>query len=480
MTPLQQAATFLQQGKLREAEAIYRELLQTDPANGMALWGLGRIAAAVQHYDAAIATLSQAAQALPDNHLPLLDLAMMLESSGRHGDAGSVYQLVRERLPDDKQVRILHVQHMIGAGDLDRSVHELQSLLADHSDFVPAWFLLSGLKRFTEHDPDMAAMAALLSQPGIGKEQQMQLHYALGKARHDGGDWEQAFLHFEQANQLDQARADFGVQEMAGFFGQLREVFDGALLGQVEPVTRQGITPIFIVGQARSGSTLLEQMLAGHSEMATVGEVSFLGDTIAGGLKQYTGKGFPGGCSDLTAEQREEMAEAYLERLRGLQPEATFVIDKLPANFQSIGMIRLLLPQARVLHLRRDPMDVCFSIYRHHFQANEPFFSSQQAIGAYHGYYEEMMAHWNEVLPEFVHTLHYEDLVTDPEAVLRQALSFCGLGWQEDCLEYTSGQRHISTLSQSQVRGPLDQKTGGAWRNYGESLRPLLEAVGRF
>jgi tetratricopeptide (TPR) repeat protein len=480
VTPLQQAATLLQQGNLKEAETIYRDLLSQDPANGMALWGLGRIAATVKHYEAAIDTLSGAAQALPDNHLVLLDLASMLERGGRPADAGRVYVAALKLAPEDSQARYLHALHQISAGQLDAATRSLRELLKQDPQMVSAWFALSGLKTFTADDSDLAAIGVLLLQPGLADEHKIQLRYALGKALHDIGEYDQAFAHFEEANRLDQQRAGFAVDEMEGFFAQLREVLSARFLADAEPIAAAEVVPIFIVGQPRSGSTLLEQMLASHSDVATAGEVSFLDDTIARGLRHFTGKGFPAGCSELTADQRSQMGSTYIGQLQQAAPGARYVIDKLPANYQSIGMIHLLLPQAKVLHLRRDPMDVCFSIYRHHFQANEPFFSTQQAIGRYHGFYEDMMAHWSEALPDYVHTLHYEALVADPEAVLRQALAFCGLPWQERCLDYTSGERHISTLSQAQVRGPLDHKTGGAWRNYGESLRPLLEAVGRW
>lgn len=475
MTPLQQAATLLQQGNLKEAETIYRDLLSQDSSNGMALWGLGRIAATVKHYEAAIETLSGAAQALPDNHLVLLDLATMLERGGRPVDAGPVYVAALKLAPEDSQARYLHALHQISAGQLDAATRSLRELLKQDPHMVSAWFALSGLKTFTADDSDLAAIGVLLLQPGLADEHKIQLRYALGKALHDIGEYDQAFAHFEEANRLDQQRAGFAVDEMEGFFAQLREVLSARFLADAEPIAAAEVVPIFIVGQPRSGSTLLEQMLASHSDVATAGEVSFLSDTIARGLRHFTGKGFPAGCSELTADQRSQMGSTYIGQLQQAAPGARYVIDKLPANYQSIGMIHLLLPQAKVLHLRRDPMDVCFSIYRHHFQANEPFFSTQQAIGRYHGFYEDMMAHWSEVLPDFVHTLYYEALVADPEAVLRQALAFCGLPWQERCLDYTSGQRHISTLSQAQVRGPLKRDTGGAWNLYGEKLRPLLD-----
>ncbi|MFT5483407.1 MAG: tetratricopeptide (TPR) repeat protein [Halieaceae bacterium] len=482
MTPLQQAATFLQQGKLKEAETIYQDLLRENPSHGMALWGLGRIAVIVQQYDAAIKTLASAVQALPGNHLVVLELATVLERTGRHEEAGRAYLVAQQYAPEDKQVRYLHALYQVSLGDVETAIATLRELLELDPQMIPAWFVLSGLKTFTPDDPDVAALGVLLLQQDLSDEQKLQLRYALGKALHDCGEYSSAFAHFEEANRLDQQRADFEVDEMEGFFGQVREIFNAELLAQPED-TESGdtdpweATPIFIVGQPRSGSTLLEQMLTSHAEIATAGEVSFLGDTIAHGLKHFTGAGFPQGCAALSAEQRADLGRTYLKQLQRAAPNSRYVIDKLPANYQSIGMIRLMLPQALIVHLRRDPMDVCFSIYRHYFQANEPFFSTQQAIGLYHGFYESMMAHWSQVLPDFVHTQHYEDLVEDPETVLRQVLVFCGLEWQASCLNYTEGQRHINTLSQTQVRAPLNRNTGGAWRHYGENLRPLLDVV---
>jgi hypothetical protein len=297
---------------------------------------------------------------------------------------------------------------------------------------------------------------------------------------HEQGDYAAAFEHWQQGNLLDRARCSFGVAAMAPFFDQLRSTFggraclgDGASSGVPNAVSSDSaaapdLTPIFIVGQPRSGSTLLEQMLSCHSTVEAAGEV----------LQKMTGRHFPEACLEVSPAQRQELAALYLARLQEQAPGGRFITDKLPANYQSVGWIRMLMPHARVIHLRREPMAQCFSIFRNHFRAAEPFFATLPEIGRYQGYYQATMDHWERELPGFVYSLDYEDLVADPEGQLRGVLGFCGLDWEAQCLDFQRNPRPVATLSNTQVRQPLQSGGEPEWRHYQAQLAPLRQVLG--
>ena len=231
------------------------------------------------------------------------------------------------------------------------------------------------------------------------------------------------------------------------------------------------------MGQPRSGSTLLEQMLLGHSQISSGGELPFLAGDIAQGLHQLTGKNFPEACRLLNQPQREKLAAHYLKSLQSLAPSSNYIIDKMPANYQSIGLIKMLMPHAKIVHITRDPIDVSWSIFRNHFESLEPYFCSLPEIAQYHQRYQTVMKHWEKVIPTFIHTIAYKDLILNPEQEIENILAFCQLDFEEDCFNLSSGKRHISTLSDIQLRTGIKQNRESSWLPYKEFLKPLFDAL---
>ena len=180
----------------------------------------------------------------------------------------------------------------------------------------------------------------------------------------------------------------------------------------------------------------------------------------------------------MKSDQLEELAAVYFNAVLACAPHRPFIIDKLPANFQSVGLISMLAPDAKIINMRRHPLDVGFSIYKNFFNENEPYFCALDEIGEYRRFYEDIMAHWRAVLPGFVHEVRYEDLVARPKEIVSEALAFCGLEWQDACLEYHKARRHVQTLSETQVRQKLSSARVGAATAYAERLKPLTSALG--
>lgn len=476
MSDLKQAALLLQQGELQQAEAIYRKILTAQPEHGIALWGLGCIASAVGHSQGAIALLSRAAQALPDNAMPLLDLGQALEDAGRYTEAGSAWNLAVQVAPEDANAAVALAAHLEVMGQLDTARNEWQRAIDLAPRSAAARAGQSRLHSFAGDAPELKAMRTLLDDVTLGDGDRSLLHYALADSSHRLQRYDDAFEHWQQGNLLDHARCSFTVADMKPFFTQLQTVFNAEgvrALGSGEA----SLTPVFIVGQPRSGSTLLEQMLSSHSTVEAAGEVPFLGRDTGNALRQMTGQTFPQGSSELTGAQAEQLAELYLQRLQERAPGARFITDKLPANYQSVGWIHRLMPHAKVIYLQRDPLDLCFSIYRNHFRAAEPYFNTLVEIGHYQVLHEQVMRHWQQVLPGFVHTLRYEDLVAEPERELSHILDFCGLNWEPQCLDFHRNPRPVATLSRAQVRKPLAAATVPEWQPYEARLQPLRRAL---
>jgi hypothetical protein len=301
--------------------------------------------------------------------------------------------------------------------------------------------------------------------------------FALGKAREDVGRYDAAFTAYTEGNRLqhdrlpcDEARAD----EM---LARLIAVFDRDLFAARRDVRGGDKTPIFIVGMPRSGTTLLEQILASHPAVHGAGELPDLNQVIMNAPAR-TGRRFPDFVPDLQPEDFRRMGEDYAERLWRLAPGARHITDKMPANFFYIGMIRLMLPQAKIIHAMRDPMDSCFSNYARLFNDTMEFAYDLGTLGRYYVRYIKLMQHWHAVLTAgSILDLRYEDLVADPAAQARRMLDYVGLPWDDNCLAFHRNQRHVKTASMAQVRKPIYQTSVARWRHFENHLQPLLAIV---
>ena len=476
MDDFSRASSLLEQGQLAEAEKLLRKILSLQPDHGPAQLALARLARNARHYDDAIARYSRAAQALPKSAAPLLELADLLEHRGRFDEAGAALRVALEVAPDNPRVHYALGLHYLGAGRHADAENELRETLRLDPGAGHAYAALARFIAFNKDNHETRAMREMLASGELEPALRMHLHYALGRIADEAGDFSEAFQHWQQANQQDLLRAEFSVREMTPFFESLLQTFDQSWRDSLPEPANGGLTPILIVGLPRTGSTLLEQMLAAHSEVATAGEVTYLGEDVVAALQKRSSKPYPQCCGQLSMEDARELGELYRQRLKRHDGDADYVIDKLPANFQSLGLLRQILPEAKVLHLRRDLMDVGLSVFSNHFQAPEPYFSDLREFAAYTRWYQRIMQHWQATLPGFVLDVDYEQLAADPRATLEGVLEFCGLDWQDRCLEYRQHAGHIATLSNVQVRQPLQQRSG-RWRHYTEQLEPLRVAL---
>src|SRR5690606_13874674 len=343
-----------------------------------------------------------------------------------------------------------------------------------------AYWSLANLKTFRFSDDDIAAMRARVVEGG-DPEDQAHLAFALGKALEDRGEYDESFAFYRRGNGIRGAHHRFNskinVFNTARQMKALDEEFFAARKGWGCPAP----DPIFIVGLPRAGSTLLEQILASHSLVegtAELPDIIAISRQLGGATRKHPAGKSPEILPELSPDQVRELGESYLQTTRVQRSDKPFFIDKMPNNFQHIGLIHLILPNAKIIDARRHPMACCFSCYKQLFARGQTFTYDLVKLGYYYRDYVRLMDHWDEVLPGRIHRVQYEELVGDSEGEIRRLLKYCDLEFEEQCLRFYETKRAIRTPSAEQVRKPVYREGLEHWRNYEKHLEPLKKALG--
>jgi tetratricopeptide (TPR) repeat protein len=434
----------------RPAEALdcFREAIAIQPGLADAHGNLGNALRALDRYDEALAAYRGALRLDPGSADAHAGVGAVLDTLG---------QLPAARLAFEKAV----------------------SLAPRRAEFHHG---LAGVKRFGPDDPQLAAMQALEQDPAaLGAEARVALHFALGKAYDDLGDASRAFHHWVEGNAGKRASIDYDETASLRVIERTATIFTSELMRRQAGQGDASPVPVFIVGMPRSGSTLIEQILASHSKVFGAGEIADF-NAAASSLLEGTGNlpgAFPELVADMTPAQFRRIGAHYVEGLRARAPAALRITDKALGNFMFAGLIHLALPNARIIHARRDPVDTCLSCFSKLFGSSLPFTYDLAELGRYYRAYDALMAHWRAVLPAWVMLeVQYEDVVTDFEPQARRILSFCGLDWEEACRQFHVTLRPVKTASSSQVRAPLYRAAVGRSQPYRALMAPLLAALG--
>jgi Flp pilus assembly protein TadD len=432
----------------QEAAHSYRKALQINPAHGQAWNNLGSVLETLGDEQGAIDAYRRAIALNPDHAEALGNLGGLLSKEGAIDEARSL----------------------------------LSRALALQPDTISTLYQISSLKRFTTDDPQLKALETLATNPTRHTEKErIQLQFALGKARADTEQYDRAFTAFAQGNRLRRAQLPASNNKGERQTDAIIEYFSKALLERRAGSGIEDATPVFIVGMPRSGTSLVEQILSSHSAVYGAGELKDFHTIVCDLLKVTPESSFVKGMADLPDATFAELGSRYLEKLRGKSRDASRITDKMPANFHYLGLIRLALPGAKIIHTARDPMDSCLSCYCRLFNDTMDFSYDLQSLGNYYVRYHRLMQHWQEVLPaESLLTVRYEELVADIEGHTRALLEHIGLPWEDACLAYYNNQRPVRTASLAQVRQPVYQTSVGGWQHYRTQLQPLLDIVGDY
>ncbi|HTU24912.1 MAG TPA: tetratricopeptide repeat protein [Pirellulales bacterium] len=469
------------QGRLDEAVTRFERAVQLDPKQFHALNNLGCIAQERHDLKQAMERFRQALAIAPNYADAHNNLANVLQGLDRREEATAHYERAVKLEPNSAEAHNNLGTVLADFGRIDEARACFEKALALRPDYVEAHYHRAELKRFTPEDPDLAALRQLARGMRLRPEKErLYLHFALGKALEDAGDYERSMKHYVRGNTLQRRRVRYNEPLHARKRRRAAEIFDAGLLERLAGAGDPSTAPIFIVGMPRSGSTLVEQILASHPDVYAAGELPNL-DRLLRSQPDATGQEipFPEYVPQLDAETLSRLGQAYVASLPAEAQGKARVTDKMPANYLHIGLIRLILPGAKIVHTVRNPVDTCLSCFSRLFGTNQPFSYDLGELGRHYRMYQDLMNHWRKVLPpEAILDVEYEALVNDFEAQARRLLAFCGLEWNDRCLEFHRTQRTVVTWSNVQVRQPLYRNSLGRGQRYGALLNPLLEALG--
>ena len=468
-----------QQGRLAEAEAGYRRALSLAPQSPVAPTYLGHLLAEQGHLEQADALFRQALAVDPRNPIAHHGRGRFQKLQGDSAGAAESYRRAIAADPRQAAARVELGQLLVEMGRPEEAEAVLREALRLEPDLGAAYLQLGRLKRHRADDPEIAEMARRAGDPATPPDRALDLYFALGKAYDDLGHHDQAFEAFAKANRLKRKRIDFRVEALESEIDRTIAAFDDSLMSGLRAGDADSGRPIFIVGMPRSGTTLVEQILASHPEVYGGGESLDLGALLQP-LQARAGSSavYPECLPKLGGADWQALAGLYLERAGVASRPERLVTNKVPGNFRFLGLARLMLPNAIFIDCRRDPLDTCLSCYMTHFAAGWLFTYDLAELGRTYRAYERIMRHWDALLPGQVLAVPYESLVGDLEGWTRRLLEHCGLPWDPVCLAFDKLRRNVHTASAAQVRQPLYASSIGRWRPYAQHLEPLRRALG--
>ena len=460
------AALLENAGRYDEAIACSQHLIDQHPTHANSRYNFAALLKRAGQLEAALGQYSQALQlGISQPEDVLTNISVVLSDLHRHQEAQKSLRRALELAPD--YIPALYnlgvVMEELGDWDNARSLFErILELDPGHTDSLT--HLANGSRFEDPHDPIIVKMQnAIASNPDTDIHARTALHFSLGKVLDDTGQYPQAFEQFYQGN--EQCRQIIGAYDAVRQETQLaayKQMHLSDFLQTVEPVSDDPL--VFICGMFRSGSTLLEQMLASHAQVTAGGELIYFNQSLPADATQ-----------PLSAQKLHAIGEGYLDYLKSNFPSANYVTDKRPDNWQYLGLIRALFPNARFINTSRHPLDNCLSLFFHQFSGSMAYHTRLLDIGHYYAQYIDFMNFWRDVAPENVYDLNYQSLTAAPRETLEPLLHFLGLKWDDNCLQYYKADNRVRTASVWQVRQPLYQKAKGRWQNYEEALNPLKQ-----
>ena len=463
-------------GSLEEALASYDRAvgIRSDYARahcnrGNALKDLGRIEEAVGSYEAALAIDPRCAEA----HNGLGNVSR--DHLRRPDEAISSYDKALGINPDYAEAHNNRGNALKSVGRLEEAIASYEKALEIDPAYAQAHRNLSSARQYRQDDPQIRQMLRLIERPDLSDEARMHLSFALGKAYADTGDCDRAYAHFSDGNRLRKRQVRYDSAAARELLARIQTTFskESPVLEVAAPSPgSDGPQPIFVLGMPRSGTTLVEQILASHSRVHGAGELGALDRSIAA---------IDWGSSRLSSSQLQSIRDSYRSALKRVGGSAPHVTDKNPLNFRWIGFILSAMPEAKIVHVRRDARATCWSNFRHCFSgAGIGFAYDLEDIAEYYRMYSDLMGFWHRWRPGKIYDLSYETLTEHQELETRKLLDYVGLEWEDACLDFHENRRAVQTASDTQVRQKMYRGSSDDWRKYAKHLEPLVEALSGF
>ncbi len=507
--------SFLHEGRLYKAERLCRAYLQKNGHHFEAMRLLAELGVRAYAMEEAEFLLESCAVLRPDylparfDYIRLLNKRQKFEAALREAEATramagdslqfklqfanqhlavgnfdtalKLYDELQHQVPDDPVVSLTQGHALKTVGRQEDAVAAYRRAYGSRPDFGDAFWSLANLKTYRFSDREIDQMRAAEAAPQTGAFDRYSLCFALGKALEDRGEYATSFQFYERGNALKREELNYSADRMHADLAAQARHGTRELFASRPGVGAAAPDPIFIVGLPRAGSTLLEQILASHSQVEGTMElpnILALAHRLDGRRRVDEESSYPANLSELSADELREFGETYIRETAIYRKGAPFFVDKMPNNFRHIGLIHMILPNAKIIDARRDPMACCFSGYKQLFGEGQDFTYGLDDVGRYYRDYVELMHHWDEALPGRVLRVQYEDVVEDLETQVRRLLDHCGLPFEQACVNFHETERAVRTASSEQVRQPIFQGGLDQWQNFDACLDPLKAALG--
>jgi tetratricopeptide (TPR) repeat protein len=501
-------------GDYEDAERTIRAFLAQRPDDVEGLRILSMLARQFEYNTDAEVLLDKLLAKAPNYNSARYDLILTLVDLHKHQRAREESERLMAAEPRNPGVRVTHAGILMALGDVNGSIERYQALLQQmprdselhqslghayktngesakaiesyrravevRPDFGEAYWSLANLKTYRFTDAELERMRHYEAQPYLQQADRYHLCFALGKALEDRGDYAESFTYYDRGNALKKEGSLYRAAAQERAVNKQMELCTPEFFAERRGWGCPDASPIFVLGLPRAGSTLLEQILASHSQVEGTMELANIPRLVGslGSGDKFGDTHYPGVLPQLTAEQCREFGEAYIRDTRVYRTGKPFFIDKMPNNFRNIALIQLILPNAKIIDARRDAMDCCFSNFKQLYANGHPFAYNLDDIGRYYRSYASLMDHWDRVLPGRVLCMRHEDVLADLEGSVRRILDYCGLPFEPACVEFHRTERRVHTASAEQVRRPINRDGVDQWRPYEPWLGPLKDALG--
>ena len=475
------------QGRTEEAVKSYNKGIEIDPNfaiiyNNLALIYYNRRSMGLgfqSNIEKAEELFKKSLKINPQLPEPNTNLGNLYSFIGKNNESINYHKLAISSDPKYYYSYLNIANVYVSIGNFYEAKKYLNKAIIKNPNFSLAHRLLSRITKYTSQDPHLIQLKKLYeninSNDNINK---MYLAFALGKANEDIKNFDESFTYYKIANSINRSKINFSLKKEKDYFNEIKKTYNENLFNKYKNHGAEHLSPIFIVGMPRSGTTLVEQILASHSKVFGGEEVTFIPNLISKYFNPEKINLFFQGVFDFDISFLEKMGNEYINLMKSISNNSERTTDKLPANFLNVGLIKLILPKSKIIHCQRNPKDNIFSIFKNHFGGNKITFASDlNDTVEYYNLYYDLMKFWNALLPDFIFNIKYEDLINNTEKEIKELLVFCDLKWEEECLNFYENKRPIRTASDTQVRNKIYNSSINLWKKYEKHLNNYYEKL---
>ncbi|MDA9964757.1 sulfotransferase [Gammaproteobacteria bacterium] len=468
-------------GYFDDAEFLLEKAVEFKPNDGDLRMQYAAILRKKQKFSKTMEQVNILCDQYPDNPIYQAQKASEIMQNGDHLQAIKMFDDILHKNPYNFSTHTSKGHAQKTLGKTDKAIKSYQSAYQIKPDHGEAYFSLANLKTYSFNTDELNSMRNQVERVDLSLRDKSYFHFALAQACESIGEYDEAFLHLEKGNKIKNDQSKYSIERMDAELQAQIDVCHEDFFKDLDSGGHATKDPIFILGLPRAGSTLVEQILASHSlidgtlELPNILSIaqSLRGDDIYGKLGNY-----PKSMKSLSLEQRESFGKSFIEDTRMHRKDAPMFTDKMPNNFRHIGLIHLIMPNAKIIDARRYPLDCCFSMFKQLFAQGQEFSYGLAEAGSYYRSYVKLMDHWDKVLPNKILRVNNEDVIEDLEGQVKRMLDFLELPFEEECISFHETDRSVRTASSEQVRQPINKKGMGRWKPYAKNLRPLLESIG--